>query len=230
MQDWPNSLPASTLIPLPDVAEPMSETSANRAKVLRIECDSSAGKRPVIACVGRVARRKNVGGLLRALDSWVGVDRPFVLLAGECSESDLGDDAEFIRDWFLDPSHGHAQWGRVDDDDFDSYIAAADMVWACYSNFDGSSNMLAKAAQCGTCVLVNPGGAAAVVARSCAHAEVADTSGGDGLRRSIVRCLERVANVSSHEFDELRVRFGPAAHCGAIEPLTVALHRACRRG
>jgi hypothetical protein len=229
LDNWPASLSAGPLIQMPDVAEPMSATSAGRAKVLHAEWKSASGNRPLIACVGRITRRKNVVSLLRAIDSWVGPDRPFVLLAGECAEFDLGDQAKFIRDWFRNPSHGRAQWGRIDDDEFDSYVSAVNMVWACYSNFDGSSNMIAKAAQCESCVLVNPFGAAAVVAQKCAHVEVAEATDDDGLRRSIQKCIERSSKVSKDEFKRLQERFGVTALHNAIKPLTSALLRSCGR-
>ena len=226
-QAWPKSLPIGQPIELPDIAETISEQSVARSRTLRREFAVHAGDRPIIACVGRITRRKNILALLRAVDRWSGANRPFVVLAGETAEHDLGDHAPILRAWFNIPANGWARWNRLDDQEFNAIIAAADMVWACYSDFSGSSNMIAKAAQCRVSVLVNPGGAAGAIAVGCAHACIADTTSEETLRRSIAECATRHKALLPAESESLRARFGVGALHRSLQPLAEALHRVC---
>jgi|GEM_PF-4468972 len=225
LKRWPNTLPCGAPYPLPDVCEPFTEASRERGRTMRQRWPLLAAGRAVVACVGRIARRKNIPALLRAVDTWGGPNRPFVVVAGEPAEADLGEEWSAIRGWFTHADRGQLLEGRLDDESFDACLSNADVVWGCYQNFAGSSNMIAKAAQAGAAVLVNPGGAASGMAARCTHVVVADDRSDVLLAESLRACVYRHSRMSSEDRASLRRRFGPEALNEALLPVAAALRR-----
>jgi glycosyltransferase involved in cell wall biosynthesis len=131
------------VVVLPDLTDEAPPTGSELSNaVLR----AAAGRR-VIACVGSLARRKGVHELIRVCEQSAG--RPwFFVFAGKLDTVDFS--SREIRDIlrFLQHPPANAFVHRKvvpDGNEFNSLVAASDLLYLHYLNFPHSSNLLTKA-------------------------------------------------------------------------------------
>lgn len=140
---------------LPEVANnPAGSDASSLAESLRAQ----AGGRASIGCFGQFARRKGALNFLRLAEACR--DEPwFFAWAGQMEPDSFTTSERRWIEVFLasNPPNCRVQFGRLDESDFNSCLAASDVVYLCYQRHAGSSNMIGQAAAFGKPVLVSEG-------------------------------------------------------------------------
>jgi glycosyltransferase involved in cell wall biosynthesis len=129
---------------VPDVAD--LELAAELPSVAK-QIQSSAAGRTIVLLVGTIAPHK---GVMTLLDVVAKADpqRFFFALVGEVYWHSFGNDVRQLRDFYAQPPENvvvHDGY-MADERDYNSLVAACDIVYAVYSGFNSSSNSLTKAA------------------------------------------------------------------------------------
>jgi glycosyltransferase involved in cell wall biosynthesis len=146
--------PDKAVVSLPDVTNTELDDPKGSGSSPLIQ--SGSAKRTVISILGSLHRRK---GLLKLIQiSRLCDERFFFLVAGKVGTDYTQEEAESIRSWCNGQKNVRCCLRWIDDErEFNSLIAASDVVWAAYDDFFHSSNIVSKAAFFDKAVIVNPG-------------------------------------------------------------------------
>lgn len=141
LPEWPVDIP---LISFPDVTDtappyltPTVEAALQRAR-----------GRPIVALLGHLTPRKGVSRLIE-LSQHPAAQNLFFLFAGEAEAMRLSrPNLEFLHQASVGAiPNAHALLGRIQEESvFNGLVSGADVIYACYEDFSGSSNLLTKAA------------------------------------------------------------------------------------
>ena len=141
---YANATPRLKFLLAPDVADlELADELPSIAKQVR----SRAAGRTIVLLVGTVAPHKGVTTLLDVI-ARADPQRFFFALVGEVYWHSFGSDELRLRDFYAQaPENVLTHDGYVADErDYNSLVAACDIIYAVYSGFNSSSNSLTKAA------------------------------------------------------------------------------------
>jgi len=141
---YAKAMPGLKFLLAPDVAD--LELAAQLPSVAK-EIRSRAADRTIILQVGTIAPHK---GIMMLLDVIAKADpqRFFFALVGEVYWPSFGDDEPKLRNFYAQPPENVFTYDRymAEERDYNSLVAACDVVYAVYAGFNSSSNSLTKAA------------------------------------------------------------------------------------
>jgi hypothetical protein len=123
---------------------------------LAIELRRRAGSRTIVLQIGSITAHKGIPTLLDVIAS-ADPDRFFFALIGEVHWEAFGDDRVRVKSFYARaPENVYLSQGYIASErDYNSVIAASDIVYAVYRGFDSSSNSLTKAAGLNRRILVS---------------------------------------------------------------------------
>jgi glycosyltransferase involved in cell wall biosynthesis len=144
VERYTRALPAVGTVLVPDVAD--LET-AGRDSAVAAAIRARANGRKVVLQIGTLTPHKGVQDLLKVI-ALADADRFFFAFVGRIYDDAFGEDAAAIRAFFDNPPENVILHdGFIEDErEYNSVIAAADIVFAVYRDFPSSSNILTKAA------------------------------------------------------------------------------------
>lgn len=144
VERYTKALPAVGTVLVPDVAD--LET-AGRGSDVAATIKARAKGRKVVLQIGTLTPHKGVQDLLKVI-ALADAGRFFFAFVGRIYDDAFGADAAEMRAFFDNPPENVVLHdGFVEDErEYNSVIAAADIVFAVYRDFPSSSNILTKAA------------------------------------------------------------------------------------
>ncbi|MCP4501805.1 MAG: glycosyltransferase family 4 protein [Deltaproteobacteria bacterium] len=139
----------------PDFSATTMTTTFRSELVHRI--GSLANGRTIILLAGDLRKRKGLLPFLKWADSTHAGNFFFVVVGKLHFDNFSTEENQFIERMTCRTKRCFIQLSAVDDNEFDSLLQCADLIWVCYESFPSSSNLITKAAQLEKPVLVASG-------------------------------------------------------------------------
>ena len=141
---YAKAVPRLKFLLVPDVAD--LELASELPPVAKQIRERAAG-RTIILQIGTIAPHKGVMPLLDVI-SKADPQRFFFAMVGEVYWQNFGGDERRLRNFYAQPPENVVVYDgyMADERDYNSLVAACDVIYAVYSGFNSSSNSLTKAA------------------------------------------------------------------------------------